>query len=71
MNTLSNNQSESVTGGILYDGALANYTVLPNEDLNAIAKKFGTKVGVLLELNPRIGDQLTVRPGQVILVPAK
>lgn len=72
MNTIFDNNFNEVTGGTtLYDGALINYTVLPNDTLKSIAEKFGTKTGVLLELNPRIDASLEIRPGQIILVPAK
>lgn len=72
MNQISNNELNKVSGGGLYEGELRSYTVLPGDDLKSIAEKFGTKPGVLLEINyPNIDESLVVKVGQVIQVPAR
>ena len=72
MKSLSENELNMVAGGGLYEGELESYTVLPGEDLTSIAEKFGTKPGVLFELNyPNIDESMLVTAGQVIQVPLR
>lgn len=50
-------------------GATDLYVVQQGDTLFSIAQRFGTTVGVLLALNPGIGDPSRILVGQVLVVP--
>lgn len=58
-------------GTTLYDEKVDLYTVKANDTLSSIAMQFNTKIGVILELNPKVQETNIIRPGQQLLVPSK
>jgi len=46
-----------------------NYTVKPGDTLFFIARRHGTTVNRILELNPQITNPNLIRPGQIIRLP--
>lgn len=62
-NTPSVAALSSQSGGI-------TYTVQPGEWLSSIARQFNTTAPAILAVNPQITDSDTIRPGQVIVIPA-
>lgn len=61
-----------VSGGtMLYDEKVDLYTVKSGDTIQSIAMQFNTKVGVVLELNPKVQATNIIRPGQQLLVPSR
>ena len=58
-------------GSTLYDEKVDLYTVKAGDTIQSIAMQFNTKVGVVLELNPKVQATNIIRPGQQLLVPSK
>ncbi len=49
-------------------GSARSYTVRSGDTLGEIAKKYGTSVGALRRLNPRIPNSNIIHPGQKVRV---
>ena len=73
---LNDHELESVSGGVVmgdpyhgqFVGRTTNYTVVRGDTLSAIARRFGTTVSVLAEINSiRNPDKIYV--GQVLIIP--
>ena len=67
--TLNETELTDVTGGA-YVGPCIQYTVVKGDTLGKIAKRYGTTVQVLVDLN-HIKNRNLIRVGQVLLIPAK
>lgn len=69
-NYSSSSPSPSVSAVALAASARKSYTVQRGDTLSVIARRHGIKLSSLQEANPRI-DARRLRPGQVLVIPAK
>ena len=65
---LNETELTDVTGGA-YVGPCIQYTVVKGDTLGKIARRYGTSVQVLVDLN-HIKNRNLIRIGQVLLIPA-
>ena len=67
-NVLSGSELNEVSGGA-YVGPCIQYVVVKGDTLSKIARRYGTTVDILVELN-HIKNRDLIRIGQVLLIPA-
>ncbi len=68
-NVLNESELDEVTGGAQSFNSYVYYTVVANDNLSRIAKRFGSTVRAICNANPIIKDKNLIRVGWELKIP--